>query len=262
MALHHRTVSRADGRSGSGSAADRLVLLHGFTQNVDGWGPFADRLANHADLVLVDAPGHGRSGHDDADLETAADLSVEAGGRGVYVGYSMGGRVALHAALSHPAAVSGLVLIGATAGLDDPADRADRMAADEALATRLEAEGLPAFLDRWLNLPLFAGLDEQAAATPARLRNRADGLAASLRRCGTGTQAPLWDRLAGIEIPVLVIAGADDHKFTALGHRLVASCRAAPARLVTIPGTHAVHLEAPEATAAAVVDHLRAIGDR
>ena len=195
LAVEHRGPT---GRGPEGAAAGggrRLILAHGFTQNARCWGPFAEHLAVDHDLTLVDAPGHGRSGHDEADLWTAARLLTEVGGPGVYVGYSMGGRTALHAALAHPEVVRGLVLIGATPGLPGEDERAQRRRADDELASRLLDIGLPAFLDRWLSQPLFAGLDAEAAALPARLTNRPDGLAASLRRCGTGNQEPLWDRL-------------------------------------------------------------------
>jgi 2-succinyl-6-hydroxy-2,4-cyclohexadiene-1-carboxylate synthase len=250
--------------SPTGPPPGRLILLHGFTQNADCWGPFGQALSAEpaVETVAVDAPGHGRAGNDDADLWTAADLAVEAGGTGVYLGYSMGGRIALHAALSHPEAVRGLVLIGATAGIDDAAERAARRAADDSLAERLLADGLERFLDRWLANPLFAGLTDEQACRSERLANRADGLAASLRNCGTGNQEPLWDRLGQLTIPVLVISGQDDTKFTALGRRLVESLSRADARLATIPGTHAVHLEQPTATAGIVLDHLAATARR
>ncbi|MEM8925222.1 MAG: alpha/beta fold hydrolase, partial [Actinomycetota bacterium] len=207
-----------------------------------------DLGADHQ-LVTVDLPGHGATDavHDTADLPTAAELLADAGGSAIYVGYSMGGRIALHAALQRPETVRGLVLIGATAGLDDPDDRAARREADEALAERLLTIGLEAFLDRWLAAPLFAGLSPSAQCRPARLRNRPAGLAASLRHCGTGTQEPLWDRLSAITAPVLVVAGDDDPKFLAIGERLTATLPDATMR--TAPSTHAVHLACPTTTA-------------
>ena len=97
----------------------------------------------------------------------------DAGGTGTYVGYSMGGRVSLHAALAHPDAVERLVLIGATAGIDDPDERAARREADDRLADHIEAVGVPAFIDEWLANPLFAGLTEATALRSDRLRNTA-----------------------------------------------------------------------------------------
>ena len=243
MSLTSRTI-------GSGS---RVVLLHGFTQNSACWGPFADRLATHHEVVMLDAPGHGDSGYDHADLAAAAHLSVEVGGDAVYLGYSMGGRVALHAALAAPDRIRALVLIGATAGIDDAAERAARRAADEVLAAELASSGLDTFLDRWLAQPMFATLPTQAQHRAERLRNRPQGLAASLRCCGTGTQRPLWDDVAGLATPTLAIAGGEDPKFTALARRLTASIGPG-ATMALIPGAgHSVHLERPDETADAVL---------
>ncbi len=235
---------------------ERLVLVHGFTQNSRCWGPFGHDLAADHQVVAVDLPGHGRTDpvHDTADLPTSGHLLAEAGGDAVYIGYSMGGRTALHAALAHPERVRALVLIGATAGMDDPAARVARRQADAALAADLLAGGLAAFLDRWLANPLFAGLPPSATAVEQRLANRPDGLAASLRHTGTGTQEPLWADLERLTMPVLVLVGADDPKFAAEGSRLVEHLPRA--RMRTLPGTHAVHLAQPTGSAAAVRQFL------
>ena len=181
-----------------------------------------------------------------ADLWESAERLTEIGGRATYVGYSMGGRVALHAALAHPQLVERLVLIGATAGIEDPVERLERQRADEALADHIEAVGVEAFIDEWIANPLFAGLTPDTAMRDDRLRNTASGLASSLRATGTGTQEPLWDRLQEIDAPVLVIVGELDAKFTELGERMVSSLPHAD--LVVVPGVgHSVHLEAPTA---------------
>src|SRR5690606_23536537 len=118
-------------------------------------------------------------------------LLGDAAGPATYVGYSMGGRLALHLALARPDLVRRLVLIGATGGIDDEDDRAARRAADERLAAHLEQVGVATFVDEWLAQPLFAGLSPTAAARDERLANTAEGLASSLRLAGTGTQEPL-----------------------------------------------------------------------
>lgn len=235
----------------------RFVLAHGFTQTARSWDVVADLLTAErpeADIVAVDLPGHGDAPPpSDDDLWASARRLVDTGGVGAYVGYSMGGRVALHAALAHPDAVERLVLIGATAGIDDPADRTARRRADERLAEHILEIGVDAFIDEWLTNELFAGLTDATAQRTDRLRNAAAGLAASLRSTGTGTQEPLWDRLPEIDIPVLLLAGADDHKFTALAERMAAALP--QATVVTIPHAgHSVHLEQPVATAREIVD--------
>jgi 2-succinyl-6-hydroxy-2,4-cyclohexadiene-1-carboxylate synthase len=240
-------------------ASRRVVLAHGFTQTARSWQEFEALLRTELpglETVAVDLPGHGDAPPPaDADLWSSARRLVDAGGIATYVGYSMGGRVALHAALAAPGVVRGLVLIGATAGIDDPDERQARIDADERLADHIETVGVPTFLDEWLSNPLFAGLTDATSLRSDRLRNTAAGLSASLRATGTGTQTPLWDRLGDIECPVLVLVGEHDTKFTALGHRLVDALPVA--ELVLVPGAgHSVHLEQPEATAEAVASWL------
>ncbi len=233
-------------------AGPRLVLLHGFTQTGRSWGRLPARLAGHHEVVTVDLPGHGRSSSVAADLWATARLVAEAGGRADYLGYSMGGRVALHLALARPDLVERLVLVGATAGIDSAADRAERRAADEVLAAGIERDGVDAFIERWLAGPLFATLPRDAAALESRRENTAAGLASSLRAAGTGTQEPLWGRLGAITAPVLLVVGERDARFTLLAERMQRAW-GGPAEIASIPGAgHAAHLEQPDAFAQAV----------
>lgn len=245
-----------------------LALLHGFTQTSASWGRFVPHLraalaarSAHPDraIVTVDAPGHGSRQDVWADLVDGAEMIADeiAGtvGRSILIGYSMGGRLALHLALQRPEVVAGLVLIGATGGIDDPTERAERRRADEELASSIERDGVDAFLDRWLAQPLFADLEPAPEDVATRRANTAAGLAASLRLAGTGTQEPLWDRLGAITAPTLVVAGERDTKFTALGRRLVDALGSAGLALVPHAG-HAAHLEAPAATAELITTWL------
>jgi 2-succinyl-6-hydroxy-2,4-cyclohexadiene-1-carboxylate synthase len=234
----------------------RLVLVHGFTQTGASWEPVADRLSHASHEVLTpDAPGHGAAAAVETDLWGGADRLAPLG-PAVFVGYSMGGRLCLHLALAHPESVTKLVLISATAGIEDPAERAARRQADEAKAAELEADGdagLPGWIDTWLAQPLFAGLTVGAAGRDARLKNTARGLASSLRLAGAGAMTPLWSRLAELDMPVLVLAGEHDAKFGAVGTRM-ASAIGANARFQLVAGAgHAAHLERPDAAAAALL---------
>jgi 2-succinyl-6-hydroxy-2,4-cyclohexadiene-1-carboxylate synthase len=224
-----------------------VVLLHGFTQSAPAWEAIGEALAGAHPVTALDAPGHGQSSSVVSDLPGGADLmAATVATPAAWVGYSMGGRYALHVALRHPEIVTRLVLVSATAGIDDPDQRAARRRADDELADRAEADGLEPFVRWWLERPLFATLPPEAAALESRLNGTAAGLASSLRRAGTGTQEPLWSQLPALAMPVLVIAGALDAAYVAAARRLTESI-GANAQLAVVEGAgHACHLEKPE----------------
>jgi len=231
-------------RHGSGPP---IVLVHGFTQTSRCWGPEADDLATDHEVIRVDAPGHGRSAEVLAGLRTGARLIADQGGEATYLGYSMGARFCLHIALANPELVRGLVLIGGTAGIEGADERAARREQDLRTASRLEAEGLEAFLDGWLDQPLFATLPPDRAFRAERLENTIPGLVSSLEQAGTGAQDPSWHKLHHLEMPVLTLAGGRDEKFTALAQRM-ASAIGDNATFAVVPDAgHAAHLEQPEA---------------
>ena len=246
--------------------ARRLVFLHGFTQTHHHWHTTAELIAagltpgdRRPDIVLPDLPGHGLSHADTADIDSAARELVHLIGPATYVGYSMGGRVALHAALSHGSNVERLVLIGATAGLADDDARVERRSADETRADHLERIGATAFLDEWLDLPLFATLPDDPMGRDRRRCNTAPGLAHSLRTAGTGAQRSLWPMLDRLDIPALLVVGELDVKFTEIAHRMA---DALPyGEVATIAGAgHAAHSERPDEVAGTICEWLAATG--
>ncbi len=246
-------MNRVDLFPESDGDGSKVILLHGFTQTLRSWDTIAADLRQDFRVCTVDAPGHGRADQVRVDLPTAALLYAATLGRGTYIGYSMGARLALHIALEQPFVVERLVLLGGTAGLASDQERAARRVTDEALADTIEHEGVGAFLDRWLVQPMFANVPDDRAD---RLRNTAAGLAVSLRLTGTGAQDNLWDRLGELTMPVLVMAGEHDAKFTDIGHRMVESI-GRNATFAPVPNAgHAAHLEQPSAFLAVVRDWL------
>jgi 2-succinyl-6-hydroxy-2,4-cyclohexadiene-1-carboxylate synthase len=241
----------------------RLVFLHGFTQTHHHWHPCARlvaervgrRLATEPTVVLPDLPGHGLSADDRSDIATAAAELARTTGPATYVGYSMGGRVALHIAVAASGPVERLVLIGATPGLVDDVERAERRRADQARAERIEEIGVEAFLDEWLAAPLFATLPPDPEGLAHRRRNTAAGLAHSLRTGGSGAQRSLWDELDRITIPVLVLAGSLDTKFTAIGQEMADRLPAATFAAIDGAG-HAAHTERPTEVADTIASWL------
>lgn len=234
----------------------RVVLVHGFSQTGECMGPLADDLAADHEVVLPDAPGHGLSErHLDPTVPQGAQLLADTCGPSVWVGYSMGGRFCLQMALDRPEVVEALVLIGATPGIADPDERAERRARDLALADRLERIGTEEFVEEWLQLPLFAGLPRWARFDDERRSNSVAGLAGHLRNAGTGSMEPLWDRLGDLAVsgvPVVAVAGELDERYGDIAGR-TAEAAGRNARAVVVPRAgHAAHLECPDEVTAIV----------
>ena len=231
---------------------ETMLLLHGFSGTRRTWDGVTSELSERYRPLALDLPGHGEAaGVRPADLATCTDWVLDgAPDRFALVGYSMGGRIALHVALAAPGRVSLLGLISATAGIESASERAERRAADEELAASIERDGVEAFATLWATRPLFAGQSPgvAAAAHADRLRNDAAGLAACVRGAGTGAMEPQWHRLGELRMPAVVIAGERDRKFCALGERLADALPHATLHVVRGAG-HAVHLEAPGAVA-------------
>ncbi|MFQ3663798.1 MAG: 2-succinyl-6-hydroxy-2,4-cyclohexadiene-1-carboxylate synthase [Chloroflexaceae bacterium] len=225
-----------------------LLLLHGFTGSAEEWAGLIPALAPLRQVIAVDLPGHGRAPAP-TDLSCYTMEHTVAGLLALLdhlnhavcdvLGYSMGGRVALHLAVAAPTRVGSLILESASPGIEDAAERAARAAADDALAARIEQEGLEWFVDHWASLPLFASQARLPAATRAALRERrlrgsAAGYAASLRGMGAGRQRSLWAELPALRIPALIISGELDEKYVAIGARVAAAMPLA--RQAIVPG--------------------------
>ncbi len=237
-------------------------MLHGFTQTGRLWGTFGQRLEAQRTLVSVDLPGHAGSDAVRADLPATAALVVDAvreqlgGARYDLLGYSLGARVALHVALGEDLEIDRMILIGATAGMENLEARERRRRSDAELADRLEATGdVTGFVKEWLSGPMFSRLPATAAGEQERLRNTASGLASSLRLCGAGTQEALWDRVEGLHPALLTVAGMDDARYAAHALRLARLAPRAVASLVP-GGGHAVHLAQPDCSARLVLHWL------
>jgi 2-succinyl-6-hydroxy-2,4-cyclohexadiene-1-carboxylate synthase len=249
----------------AGPGGPVVVLLHGFTGSTAAMEPLADALRRTHRLLGVDLVGHGRSAvpSDTSAYSTEAVTRQLAGlfedldlGRIVLVGYSMGGRMALTLACSRPELLAGVVTIGASAGLTDADRRAERRAADAALADDIVRDGIEAFVDRWMALPLFATQAALGPKTVERIRaqkllNSPEGLARSLRGGGTGSMAPLHHCLARLDTPVLFLAGELDAKYRAIARELAEITPTGEARVIDRAG-HAAHIERPVQVARSV----------
>jgi len=200
-----------------------MVALHGFTQTGAMFAELAELLGK--EVLAPDLPGHGRSAGYPATFASAitgvAEVLAQVGSPVPLIGYSQGGRVALAVALERPELVSHLVLVSTSLGIEDEVERGERLRADEVLAAELERGDLASFVDRWLNSPMFAGLERRGTAwreadVARRLENTPGALAGALVGMGQGGQPYLGGRLGELGMPVLVIAGELDEKYSGL----------------------------------------------
>ena len=243
------------------------TLLHGFTQSGRSWREVISMMPEGYMWVVPDLRGHGettnRRGTPCSMDACTGDLDILWTHLGIekthLVGYSMGGRLALHIAARRPDRVESLLTIGAHAGLDEQA-REGRRQGDEALALRIETDGLEAFVSYWSALPLFAGIARRGPGFVAQVRaermgNHVSGLACSLRGMGAGAMEPVWDQLKQVDCPCTFVAGQLDHGYVASARRLFATVPHGRVEIVPRAG-HAVHQERPDTFARILASHL------
>ena len=252
---------------GSGRDTDpALLFLHGFTGSGRDWVETVEALPD-CRCVLVDLPGHGLSAGCPPDLypmpqavlallSVLDDLCV---GQCIPVGYSMGGRLALYLALTHPDRCRALVVESGSPGLESAQERENRREWDEVKASDLERQGLDAFLEDWYRQPLFHSIRRNEARfamlMERRRNNDAVGLTRSLHLMGTGSQPSLWTHLPGIRFPWLAVAGELDSRYRKTMQDMVSLSE--NGRLVTIPDAgHNTHFENPEAFSRALREFL------
>jgi 2-succinyl-6-hydroxy-2,4-cyclohexadiene-1-carboxylate synthase len=237
-----------------------LLFLHGFLGRGDDWKEIATPLPKYFHCLCPDLPYHGRTRVDcDTPLTmelVAQELDAWLDARGIarcaVVGYSMGGRLALQFAVQFPSRVTRLVLESASPGIEDEAQREQRRAHDARMAQRMEAMNadiaLCQFLDEWYAQPLF----ETCRRYPERLKqliasrmdNDPRNLAQCLRGMGAGAQDNLWPAACALQVPVLAIAGEEDHKYRAIAERLADRNKNLAASILSGCG-HNVHWERP-----------------
>ena len=224
-----------------------MTFVPGFMQRGEAWERVARALAERYRVRCLDFT-----------TWTFEERLEEIPAGGALAGYSMGGRIALHASLREPEAFQALALVGVSAGADD---REERRRSDEELAAWIERHSIEEVVERWERRPVFATQSEELRLRqrPGRLSHEPRKLAQLLRSAGQGVTPPVWDRLHELRCPVLLIAGEHDERYAEAAHRMAGLIP--DARVATVPGAgHAAHLEQPLLVAELLDEHLADCG--
>ncbi len=225
-----------------------VLFIPGFMQRGDAWRPVAELLPERYPSRMLDHAEHTFEGRLREIGESGAD---------VLVGYSLGGRLALRAALRTPESFAAVVLVGTTAGIEEGPLRAARAEADEKLASWIEAMPIEDIVGLWERQPLFADQSDALveAQRPGRLSQDPRSLALLLRTAGQGVLEPVWHDLRALELPLLAIAGVRDDGYTRAAKRLASTAPRGRAAIVEEAG-HAPQLQQPATVAALIADFL------
>jgi 2-succinyl-6-hydroxy-2,4-cyclohexadiene-1-carboxylate synthase len=244
-----------------------IVALHGFTGRGSDFAPLQALTAGSVDWLCPDLPGHGPDPQMDAGPEATIEgihqVAEDNPTHRILLGYSMGGRAALHHALSNPDYWEALILIGANPGIYDPLERSQRREEDAILAKRIEADGIEAFMAHWQEQPIIASQSAikpqwRTAMQEARKEHSAIGLANSLRQFGQGSIPNLWPKLRALHCPVLLITGGEDYKYTTISEKMLPLLPNGVHQILEKAG-HMAHIEAPEAATTAIEDFLQTV---
>lgn len=238
-----------------------LVLIHGWAMHCGLFGGLLDRLAARRTLYLVDLPGHGHSRDDASPLELESCVAAIAAQTppASWLGWSLGGLFALHAASTRPRQVDALAMLCSTPRFVRAPDWPHGMDAD---VFRMFAMGLGSdyrgTLERFLALETLGC--ERAVAELRTLRAEAfahggpapSALVDGLRLLET---CDLRESLPGLQCPSLWIGARRDRL---VDWRAVAAAAAMTphARNLRLDSGHAPFLTHADALAAAVLEFL------
>lgn len=234
-----------------------LILLHGFTGRAADWLETAENLTDVCRIYLPDLPGCGESAApEDNSVYTAEGLSKLISetvsvipGKKIIGGYSMGARAALVTAVNNPGIFLGIVLVSGTAGISSPDERQARIESDLHLADSVITKGTEAFINEWMENPLFAGLkrlpaDKYTEITHNKMKCPPEVLSNWLIHFSAGRMPDLWPLLPGIEAPALIVYGEEDAKFASISKRMSGIIKNSELHEIKGAG-HNVHQEKP-----------------
>ncbi len=225
-----------------------IHCLHGAVGSGHDWDLFADSFGEKIHPVNL----WNLLGKSTLSLPEAGQvITLQAKKNDILMGYSMGGRLALHSLLADPRKWRAAIIVSAHPGLIE--GQADRLIHDEQWATLAEQDWAQ-FIEKWNQQSILS--TSCRGLRQADSRNQS-AVAASFRHWSLGAQDHLASRLPEITCPLLWITGAEDKKFTPLAKEATALIPNSQHHVVSRAG-HRVPWEQPIAFSAAVRGFLTA----
>ncbi|MDO6618417.1 2-succinyl-6-hydroxy-2,4-cyclohexadiene-1-carboxylate synthase [Shewanella sp. 6_MG-2023] len=240
-----------------------LVLLHGFLGSKEDWQASLQILSQHFHCICIDLPGHGDNQLElpTPGFETAAqsivDKVIQLGYSQFHLlGYSLGGRIALHIAKLYPKAVLSLLLESAHLGLTSSRDKQARLKHDQKWADKLAVEPIRDFLEQWYQQPVFANLttDARKNLIAIRSKNNPQALLHCFKSTSLGLQQNGEKVLKQLHCPAYLLVGEQDSKFSQLAQQWQQKLQL---NTVTISHCgHNIHKAQPKMFAARIIQLL------
>lgn len=189
--------------------ACRLYALHGFLGRPDDWWDIFKEHTLNQYLEVLDLFADNVLPLDAWTTKIACQISDEkVSSQRVLMGYSLGGRLALHLALHRPQDWEAIVIISAHPGLSNEEDRMIRLAQDEEWAKRFQSEPWDSLMQEWNGRQVFQR--DRFSFERKESDFKRDILAAALRSWSLGNQQDLSQSLSKLSCPVFWIAGEED----------------------------------------------------
>jgi len=247
-----------------------ILFLHGFLGAGSDWDKIADCFSNDFFCILPDLPGHGNS---DIDSQVQNYSFQSTAGQlisildeyqirtAIFIGYSMGARLALYAYFHDSIRLKAMVLEGVNPGLRTNLEIAERLNWENQICERLQ-DGMEPFLDYWTHLPLFHSLHEYPEKLKdlklKRLQNRSDRLILAMKATGLSQQPNFWPRLKQINVPLMLVVGEKDEKFLTITKEFLKEYPKAELTIIPKVG-HNTHWENPESYVNKLIEFLNGI---
>ncbi len=260
---------------------ESILLLHGMGDNSNMWFNQTKAFTRDYRVVFCDIKGHGASDRPKegytipqlaeelvewwkwtktyiaADMEVHSDM-VDIMKPPNIVGFSMGGRIALHFAINHPDMLKCLVLANSSAGLTPPSPEAQKRR--EEMMALLQKGDIKKWAEMMATNAFSPGFRQKNpkvfdAYMKVKQQQKADAMLRVTQAMAVPTPPP---DLSQVKCPVLIIAGEHDANMGPEQGKQLQNAIAG-SKLVVLPTGHAAAVEAPEQFNAAVLDFIKGL---